>query len=406
MFNRDFVDSVKVWANSTLLHPTQKPKSFANAAWDRTPQIDYKQNRFRTMSEPEEARVFDTDDGFEIEAFGVRAIEIETIDVTDSETVETSAFRNDVFDGNFSNQEVISDKEALPEVLTDSNSAQWQKEPDAMDETMLEEIRQESFKQGLAQGIDQGKAQGIEQGLAQGIEQGLAQGIEQGKSEGLAQGIEEGITKGSSDIEVRIREELREQFGQELTQSIENQKTELLAQLEHDKALLQDIGSHVQNLSENAHQMFEPLKRLSVHIAEQLVLGELNLSGQSIVRLVQRCLDELENHGKSMITVELHPQDKARLEEMGEGVIQGIHVIASSQLQLGSVKVIANETQIEDLIQNRLQSIAERLLGQPEVWREKSTLMKKPLVQRETDVQDLSTRPISFDKSNPGSSHD
>ncbi len=405
MFNRDFVDSVKVWANSSLLQPTQKPKSYANEAWDRLPQVDYKQNRFRTLSEPEEARVFDTDDGFEIEAFGVRPVEIETIHVGEFQSTDTNLFEQDAS----TDEHHANDTDLMPSDVIESQSStdsNAQANAHAMDEEKLEEIRQESFQQGLTQGIDQGVVQGIEQGLALGIEQGLAQGIEQGKAEGLAQGIEEGIAKGSADTEMRIREELREQFALELNQALDSQKTELLAQLEKDKKMLQEIGSKIQNLSENAHQMFEPLKRLSVHIAEQLVLGELNLSGQSIVRLVQRCLDELENHGKSMITVELHPQDKARLEEMGEDVIQGIHVIASSQLQSGSVRVIANETQIEDLIQNRLQTMAERLLGQPEVWREKSTLMKKPLSQRETDVQDLAARPLSFDKSNPGGSND
>ncbi len=38
---------------------------------------------------------------------------------------------------------------------------------------------QETFRDGLAQGVEQGLAQGVEQGLAQGVEQGLAQGLKQ-----------------------------------------------------------------------------------------------------------------------------------------------------------------------------------------------------------------------------------
>ena len=46
---------------------------------------------------------------------------------------------------------------------------------------------QETFRDGLAQGIEQGLAQGVEQGLAQGVEQGLAQGVEQGLAQGVKQ---------------------------------------------------------------------------------------------------------------------------------------------------------------------------------------------------------------------------
>ena len=189
MFNRDFVDSVKVWANSSLLQPTQKPKSYANEAWDRLPQVDYKQNRFRTLSEPEEARVFDTDDGFEIEAFGVRPVEIETIHVGEFQSTDTNLFEQDAS----TDEHHANDTDLMPSDVIESQSStdsNAQANAHAMDEEKLEEIRQESFQQGLTQGIDQGVVQGIEQGLALGIEKGLAQGIEQVKAEGLAQGIE------------------------------------------------------------------------------------------------------------------------------------------------------------------------------------------------------------------------
>ncbi len=38
---------------------------------------------------------------------------------------------------------------------------------------------QETFRDGVKQGVEQGLAQGIEQGLAQGVEQGMAQGLKQ-----------------------------------------------------------------------------------------------------------------------------------------------------------------------------------------------------------------------------------
>ncbi len=67
---------------------------------------------------------------------------------------------------------------------------------------------QETFRDGLAQGMEQGLAQGVEQGLAQGVEQGMAQGIKQG----LAQGVEQGLARGVKQAQVDMA---RWRFGEE-----------------------------------------------------------------------------------------------------------------------------------------------------------------------------------------------
>jgi len=46
------------------------------------------------------------------------------------------------------------------------------------------------------------------------------------------------------------------------------------------------------------------------------------------------------------------------------------------------VRVLINDTQIEDLVQNRMQSLANSLLNQPEAWREQSVFFNQPLAQR------------------------
>ena len=136
-----------------------------------------------------------------------------------------------------------------------------------------------------------------------------------------------------------------------------------------------------------------PLKRLAVHIAEQLVLAELNTSGAAIERLVQRCLDELNLHGSQVVTVELNPQDKARLQDVANDMLSQVQLQAIASLQPGSVRVIVNDTQVEDLVEHRLEALAHGLLGQPEAWREKSPFFRQPLAQRESEVQDVSQRP-------------
>jgi len=138
------------------------------------------------------------------------------------------------------------------------------------------------------------------------------------------------------------------------------------------------------------------VKRLALHISEQLVLAELTLSGQAIERLVQRCLDEIDLHGQSAVTVELNPQDKARLEDLGAEVIKQMQLQAVPGLHPGSVRLVVNDSQIEDLIEHRLQAMANRLLNQPELWREQSAFFRQPLAQRDGQVEDVPER-VTFD---------
>ena len=61
-------------------------------------------------------------------------------------------------------------------------------------------------------------------------------------------------------------------------------------------------------------------------------------------------------------------------------------------MQAGSVRVISDDTQVDDLITNRLEGLAHSLLGQPEMWKEKSPFFRQPLAQRESEVQDVRQR--------------
>jgi flagellar biosynthesis/type III secretory pathway protein FliH len=211
-------------------------------------------------------------------------------------------------------------------------------------------------------------------------QRGLADGLAQAESDTAA-----AIAQAVAGVEAQAREEKAEALLQ--------QHQELTDLMQPDLALLREVTQKLEAWAENPKQLFEPLKRLSVHIAEQLVLAELNTSGAAIERLVQRCLDELNLHGSQVVTVELNPQDKARLQEVAKDMLSQVQLQAIPSLQPGSVRVIVNDTQVEDLVEHRLQALAHGLLGQPEAWREKSPFFRQPLAQRESEVQDVGQRP-------------
>jgi flagellar biosynthesis/type III secretory pathway protein FliH len=220
----------------------------------------------------------------------------------------------------------------------------------------------------------------------------LAQACEEAYQRGLLEGREAAESQAEAAL-TQAMAEAAEAAEKAQALALSAQEKELREKIESELALLREVTQKLEAWAENPKQLFEPLKRLAVHIAEQLVLAELNVSGAAIERLVQRCLDELNLHGTPVVTVELNAQDKARLQEIAGETLQHIQLQAVPGLQPASVRVIVNDTQVEDLVQHRLEALAHGLLGQPEAWREKSPFFRQPLAQRETDVQDVAQRP-------------
>jgi flagellar biosynthesis/type III secretory pathway protein FliH len=169
-----------------------------------------------------------------------------------------------------------------------------------------------------------------------------AQALEQARAEGHAQGM------------AQARAQLQAQA-----------QSDAQAALGQDHALVEKLQAALADLQQSPQSFFEPLKRLSLHLAEQLVLAELQMDGSAIERLVQRCVDDLGQHDESMVTVQLHPSDIERLQSMRErtGLNEGsaLRLQADESLLPGSVRASANDAIVEDLIAERLSTLARGL---------------------------------------------
>jgi len=251
----------------------------------------------------------------------------------------------------------ITQAPAVEEPRLEEPSAQAQDTPtDApsaetlvMDASALDELAAQKLAEGLAQGLEQGMTQGHAQGLAEGLEKGLAQGIAQGEA-----------------------------------QAREAMAAEVAAQC----ALLEQVTHDLKALMANPTQFFEPLKRLSVHLAEQLVLGELSLSSKAVERLIQHCLDEVSHPLQDGVVVELHPDDKKRLQAQGGDFLQGMRLEAMPEMQRGSVRVFANDMVVEDLVEHRLSALAKNLLADVPGWQKQSVLAPMPPTTETTEHDD------------------
>lgn len=177
-------------------------------------------------------------------------------------------------------------------------------------------------------------------------------------AEALARAREEGRAEGQAQARVALQAEMEKK---------------LKAALGDDHALVNALSAAIAELQQSPHTFFEPLKRLALHLAEQLVLAELQLDGNAIDRLVQRCLDELAEHDESLIVVELHPADLALLQDLRtrSGLSDGasLRLQANDKLLPGSVRASANDAVLEDLIGERLSALARGLAVDDNRWR-------------------------------------
>jgi flagellar biosynthesis/type III secretory pathway protein FliH len=227
-----------------------------------------------------------------------------------------------------------------------------------------EEVAQreaEQFAKGLAQAREEAAAElavALEAAKAEATEQALAKGKAEGLAEGLQQGLEQGKAQGLAEGEQAVRETM---------------KAEMAAQ----RVLFENASNELNALLKDSNKFFEPLKRLALHIAEQVVMGELQTSTHALERLVQRCLDELDHPVQGAVVLELNPDDKARMQAHAADFIKGMRLEAVHDMQPGSVRVFANDTVVEDLLEHRLESMAKALLVDEKTWREQSVLTPK-----------------------------
>ncbi len=167
-----------------------------------------------------------------------------------------------------------------------------------------------------------------------------------------------------------------EAFEKGVLQGQAHVRAEYEAERSKERELIRHLGIELRSISQDPQRFFEPLKRLSLHLAEQLVRAELQLSGQAVHQLIQACIEQLD-HPVEPVNVSVNPEDLLRLKAMGEAATQHLQLEADAQLRPGSVRVRVQDSVVQDLIEHRLEPLARRLLAQPETWMQQSSLVKE-----------------------------
>ena len=182
-----------------------------------------------------------------------------------------------------------------------------------------------------------------------GYDAGYAEGMTAGKAAGTSKGHAAGRSEGEAAVRAELADTLR---------------------------LLTEAAAQTKTLNDNPEQHFEPLKKLALHLAEELVRGELRQSPSAIERLIERSLEELEHPGKRVL-VALHPDDLRAVEAHGAKLGAGLVLQPDKTLVRGSVRVSSNDAVVQDLIQTRLTTLANNVLRDAETWRTHSSVLNE-----------------------------
>jgi len=193
----------------------------------------------------------------------------------------------------------------------------------------------------------------------------------------------EKIKKEAYDRGVADGKKLQQEALIEETQQTQAESLTALA----DKAnqLLVSIEQGVVALQENPASWNEPLKRLALHLAEQLTLTELSISTSGIQNMIDRCIETLDVQTASSVVVELNPTDMALLQAHKAAPGEKTHqwrLVADTHLLPGSVRVRADDAVVSDLIEHRLETLAQALLQDTKPWQAQTAFQPERLAAR------------------------
>jgi len=193
-------------------------------------------------------------------------------------------------------------------------------------------------------------------------EEEVSNRIEEAVANARAQLIDEYSQK-ISELEASIAS-LKSDHETECQQIREQTKAEAEAKVDKTIEQYRELTQKIRTASTRVSEFFEPVSRLSVHIAEQLVRGELTVGPVAITRLVQGCLDAIEERAsKQEPVLKMHPADLEMFLNGFDGEPTGVSLVADDRLARGDVSLQMDHSVIDDLLSHRLEEIAQYVFG-------------------------------------------
>ena len=168
-------------------------------------------------------------------------------------------------------------------------------------------------------------------GYQAGYQEAYDKGSALGQSEGEAKGIE---------------------LGQQQVQALEQQRNQDM------QVALGYLSKVTDTLSD---ELLQPMQTLAVHLAKEIVRGELSLSSHAIERLIRLSMEQLQTT-QSSINIHMNPLEFERLQQHN-GLPEQVVLQPSNDVSMGSIKVEHAGSWVEDFMEDRLAQISQQVFG-------------------------------------------
>ncbi len=159
------------------------------------------------------------------------------------------------------------------------------------------------------------------------------------------------------------------------------------AALDEARGALQAAAADLQSLVGDPERLYEPLRRLALELAGHLLRAELQQAPASAAALVRQAVAALQP-APGTVVVRLHPELAAALVQAGQ-LPEAVRCEPDPGLRRGDVRVQAGDAAVEDLLEHRLEALAQRLLAQPARAVAQSPLLRDPAGARRTRADDV-----------------
>lgn len=186
--------------------------------------------------------------------------------------------------------------------------------------------------------------------------------------------IAEAVAKAQVDLTVKCEadlEALRVELA-EVKEAVERARIDTRTEVESEyqerldgsRKTYDELTKKLAHATENLSEFFDPVSKLAVYIGQHLVRGELTVGPTAIARLVQGCLDALEGYQpKKAPVLKMHPDDLSMFLSGLEGQPEGVQMRADESMARGDVSLRMDDTAVEDLIDHRLEKLANHVFG-------------------------------------------
>lgn len=159
----------------------------------------------------------------------------------------------------------------------------------------------------------------------------------------------------------RLREAEAAAHARGLAEGLAQARAEIAEERARESELLRHLTIELRALTEDPDRFYEPLRRLALHLAEQLVRGELQASGAAISQIVRQCLAALDAPSAKVVVC-LNAEDAAVLQSLAPTFLEGLRLQPEPHLSRGSVRLRMDDTVLEDLIEHRLEALMQPLM--------------------------------------------